>query len=108
MRGSLPAQSRKKRPPIPGNPLRPVQPVDDPPRPHPVVLPGGKVIRQPPPRKRALQHADPVECRAWAADVLGQGCESTEKVSEPPVRQAGIKVGSVDELVAKLKALGVA
>ncbi|MBN9788408.1 electron transfer flavoprotein subunit beta/FixA family protein [Pseudonocardia sp. TMWB2A] len=32
----------------------------------------------------------------------------TLKVSEPPVRQAGIKVGSVDELVAKLKALGVA
>jgi electron transfer flavoprotein beta subunit len=30
------------------------------------------------------------------------------KVVEPPVRQAGIKVGSVDELVAKLKALGVA
>ena len=30
------------------------------------------------------------------------------KVSEPPVRQAGVKVGSVDELVAKLKALGVA
>ncbi|MGV3553706.1 MAG: electron transfer flavoprotein subunit beta/FixA family protein [Croceibacterium sp.] len=30
------------------------------------------------------------------------------KVTEPPVRQAGIKVGSVDELVAKLKALGVA
>jgi electron transfer flavoprotein beta subunit len=29
------------------------------------------------------------------------------KVAEPPVRQAGIKVGSVDELVAKLKALGV-
>jgi electron transfer flavoprotein beta subunit len=28
------------------------------------------------------------------------------KVAEPPVRQAGIKVGSVDELVAKLKALG--
>jgi len=28
-------------------------------------------------------------------------------VSEPPVRQAGVKVGSVDELVAKLKALGV-
>jgi electron transfer flavoprotein beta subunit len=28
------------------------------------------------------------------------------KVSEPPVRQAGIKVGSVDELVAKLKSLG--
>jgi electron transfer flavoprotein beta subunit len=28
------------------------------------------------------------------------------KVAEPPVRQAGVKVGSVDELVAKLKALG--
>ena len=28
------------------------------------------------------------------------------KVSEPPVRQAGVKVGSVDELVAKLKQLG--
>ena len=28
------------------------------------------------------------------------------KVAEPPVRQAGIKVGSVDELVARLKALG--
>jgi len=32
----------------------------------------------------------------------------TLKVSEPPKRQAGIKVGSVDELVGKLKALGVA
>ncbi|WP_033074160.1 electron transfer flavoprotein subunit beta/FixA family protein [Sphingopyxis sp. MWB1] len=31
----------------------------------------------------------------------------TVKVSEPPVRQAGIKVADVDELVAKLKALGV-
>jgi len=29
------------------------------------------------------------------------------KVAEPPVRQAGDKVGSVDELVAKLKTLGV-
>ena len=29
-------------------------------------------------------------------------------VAEPPVRQAGEKVGSVDELVEKLKALGVA
>jgi electron transfer flavoprotein beta subunit len=29
------------------------------------------------------------------------------KVAEPPARHAGIKVGSVDELVAKLKALGV-
>jgi electron transfer flavoprotein beta subunit len=32
----------------------------------------------------------------------------TLKVNEPPKRQAGIKVGSVDELVGKLKALGVA
>ncbi|HEU4498019.1 MAG TPA: electron transfer flavoprotein subunit beta/FixA family protein [Sphingomicrobium sp.] len=32
----------------------------------------------------------------------------TLKVTEPPRRQAGIKVGSVDELVGKLKALGVA
>jgi len=32
----------------------------------------------------------------------------TLKVVEPPRRQAGIKVGSVDELVGKLKALGVA
>ncbi len=31
----------------------------------------------------------------------------TIRVSEPPVRQAGIKVGSVDELVAKLKDMGV-
>ncbi|HEU4651143.1 MAG TPA: electron transfer flavoprotein subunit beta/FixA family protein [Croceibacterium sp.] len=29
------------------------------------------------------------------------------EVAEPPVRQAGIKVASVDELVAKLKSLGV-
>ncbi len=32
----------------------------------------------------------------------------TLTVSEPPKRQAGIKVASVDELVTKLKALGVA
>jgi electron transfer flavoprotein beta subunit len=32
----------------------------------------------------------------------------TLKVVEPPKRQAGVKVGSVDELVAKLKSLGVA
>ncbi len=31
----------------------------------------------------------------------------TVKVSEPPVRQAGVKVADVDELVAKLKAMGV-
>ena len=33
---------------------------------------------------------------------------TTLKVSEPPVRSAGIKVADVDELVAKLKAMGVA
>ena len=32
----------------------------------------------------------------------------TLKVSEPPKREAGIKVGSVDELVERLKGLGVA
>ncbi|RVQ69637.1 electron transfer flavoprotein subunit beta/FixA family protein [Croceicoccus ponticola] len=32
----------------------------------------------------------------------------TLKVAEPPVRQAGIKVADVDELVAKLKNMGVA
>ena len=32
----------------------------------------------------------------------------TTNVSEPPVRQAGIKVADVDELVAKIKALGIA
>jgi len=32
----------------------------------------------------------------------------TTKVAEPPKRQAGIKVGSVDELVERLKGLGVA
>jgi len=33
---------------------------------------------------------------------------TTVTVSEPPVRQAGVKVADVDALVAKLKALGVA
>ena len=33
---------------------------------------------------------------------------TTLKVTEPPVRSAGIKVGSVEELVEKLKAMGVA
>ena len=31
----------------------------------------------------------------------------TVKISEPPVRSAGVKVADVDELVAKLKAMGV-
>jgi electron transfer flavoprotein beta subunit len=32
----------------------------------------------------------------------------TVKVAEPPKRQAGIKVASVDELVERLKGLGIA
>ena len=32
----------------------------------------------------------------------------TLKVSEPPMRQAGVKAAAVDDLVAKLKAMGVA
>ena len=32
----------------------------------------------------------------------------TTRVSEPPVRQAGVKVADVDELVAKLKDMGIA
>jgi len=32
----------------------------------------------------------------------------THKVTEPPVRQAGVKVADVDELVAKLKDMGIA
>ncbi len=32
----------------------------------------------------------------------------TVKVSEPPVRRAGVKVADVDELVAKLKSMGIA
>jgi electron transfer flavoprotein beta subunit len=33
---------------------------------------------------------------------------TTLKVAEPPKRSAGVKVADVDELVAKLKAMGVA
>ncbi|AKM08219.1 electron transfer flavoprotein subunit beta/FixA family protein [Pelagerythrobacter marensis] len=33
---------------------------------------------------------------------------TTTNVAEPPVRQAGIKVADVDELVTKIKALGIA
>ena len=33
---------------------------------------------------------------------------TTSHVAEPPVRQAGMKVGSVDELVAKMKDMGIA
>jgi electron transfer flavoprotein beta subunit len=30
----------------------------------------------------------------------------TLKVTEPPTREAGVKVGSVDEMIGKLKELG--
>jgi electron transfer flavoprotein beta subunit len=33
---------------------------------------------------------------------------TTLKVVEPPKRQAGIKVADVDELVGKIKAMGIA
>ena len=42
----------------------------------------------------------------YGVDVVAR--LETLKVSEPAVRQAGVKVADVDELVAKLKALGVA
>ena len=51
----------------------------------------------------------PLACRSpgdYGVDVARR--LETLKVVEPAKRQAGIKVGSVDELVEKLKALGVA
>ena len=45
--------------------------------------------------------------RAPAATVDTTPRVKTVKVSEPPVRSAGVKVADVDELVAKLKAMGV-
>jgi len=51
----------------------------------------------------------PLACRApadYGVDITPR--LETIKVSEPPKRVAGIKVADVDELVAKLKALGVA
>ena len=45
------------------------------------------------------------------ADELGVDISrriETVKVAEPPKRQAGIKIGSVDELVERLKGMGIA
>jgi len=52
------------------------------------------------PRLKTLKVSEP--------PVRSAGIKKTLKVSEPPVRSAGIKVADVDALVAKLKELGVA
>ncbi|WP_239806451.1 electron transfer flavoprotein subunit beta/FixA family protein [Croceicoccus hydrothermalis] len=54
-------------------------------------------------KKKPLETKTPADYGVDTAPRL-----KTLKVSEPPVRQAGVKVADVDELVAKLKAMGVA
>jgi electron transfer flavoprotein beta subunit len=54
-------------------------------------------------KKKPLDKKSPADFGVDTAPRL-----KTIKVSEPPVRQAGIKVADVDELVAKMKALGIA
>ena len=54
-------------------------------------------------KKKPLETKTPADYGVDIAPRL-----KTLKVSEPPVRQAGVKVADVDELVAKLKAMGVA
>jgi electron transfer flavoprotein beta subunit len=54
-------------------------------------------------KKKPLETKTPADYGVDIAPRL-----KTLNVSEPPVRQAGVKVADVDELVAKLKALGVA
>ncbi|GGD82839.1 electron transfer flavoprotein subunit beta/FixA family protein [Croceicoccus mobilis] len=54
-------------------------------------------------KKKPLETRTPADYGVDIAPRL-----KTLKVSEPPVRQAGVKVADVDELVAKLKAMGVA
>jgi len=54
-------------------------------------------------KKKPLDVKSPADCGVDIAPRL-----KTLKVSEPPVRQAGIKVPDVDTLVAKLKEMGVA
>ncbi|WP_230292243.1 electron transfer flavoprotein subunit beta/FixA family protein [Croceicoccus sp. Ery5] len=54
-------------------------------------------------KKKPLETRTPADYGVDIAPRL-----KTLNVSEPPVRQAGVKVADVDELVAKLKALGVA
>jgi electron transfer flavoprotein beta subunit len=54
-------------------------------------------------KKKPLDSKSPADYGVDVAPRL-----KTLNVSEPPVRQAGIKVGDVDELFAKLKDLGIA
>jgi len=54
-------------------------------------------------KKKQLDTKSPTDYGVDVAPRL-----KTLKVSEPPVRQAGIKVADVDELFAKLKDLGIA
>ena len=54
-------------------------------------------------KKKPLETKTPADYGVDIAPRL-----KTLTVSEPPVRQAGVKVADVDELVAKLKAMGVA
>jgi electron transfer flavoprotein beta subunit len=79
-------------------------------------LPGDRHHR-PAPQRAALclaaqHHEGEVQAaRAEGACRLRRRCAprlKTLKVTEPPVRSAGIKVADVDALVAKLKEMGVA
>ncbi|MEZ5688449.1 MAG: electron transfer flavoprotein subunit beta/FixA family protein [Caenibius sp.] len=54
-------------------------------------------------KKKPLDEKTPADYGVDTAPRL-----KTLNVGEPPVRQAGIKVADVDELVAKMKALGIA
>ena len=54
-------------------------------------------------KKKPLETKTPAD---YGVDITPR--LKTTNVSEPPVRQAGVKVADVDELVAKLKAMGVA
>ncbi|QQN75252.1 electron transfer flavoprotein subunit beta/FixA family protein [Croceicoccus sp. YJ47] len=54
-------------------------------------------------KKKPLETKAPVDYGIDIAPRL-----KTLNVSEPPVRQAGVKVADVDELVARLKAMGAA
>ncbi|MAF29133.1 MAG: electron transfer flavoprotein subunit beta [Croceicoccus sp.] len=54
-------------------------------------------------KKKPLETKTPADYGVDIAPRL-----KTLTVAEPPVRQAGVKVADVDELVAKLKAMGVA
>ncbi|MBS7669519.1 electron transfer flavoprotein subunit beta/FixA family protein [Croceicoccus gelatinilyticus] len=54
-------------------------------------------------KKKPLETKSPAD---YGVDITPR--LKTTNVSEPPVRQAGVKVADVDELVAKLKAMGVA